>query len=782
MKTVRMLVVSFAWLLSFTTFSLADQIEDLISRLKDPDPLVQCQAIEQLGQLKDKRAVEPLIALLSADSTRIPNTAARPNAPVDPAAEKISTAKQACAGGNQHSAPTASTPPSTLKQLIAEIRTTRNFFEKQKAIEALGATRDKRAVEPLLALLKEKDFGQTHSKVIEALGEIGDPKVVPTLLKYLPTESDSSRLSAAHRDSFTTKAAAGALAKIGDPRAAEPLYKAILSDPFLKHDGVELLVTLGGYESVKYLNRLTKAEDTFLERDAQKALDNLGDNHGLDPLIALLKDTDPKVRGLAAAALTEIGDTAIEFSVQEALAGLNEQDRKNIETRMAENQLTQSTAEYASSMQASVKITAIEALGQIADVKAVRPLLATLRDSDENVCKAAGKALAAYQSKTVIRPIEMTLNNQDKSVIKQAIQDLGWIGTDYAVELIGKFADDNFIRDDAIEALGNTGNPKAIPYLEKAMQSVFTEDEAMAALLKIKHPDTIKLFLKGLSARSFVTRQKAVEALADISDPAIVEPLIELFKKNDHTIQNRVIDVLKKFEDPRIDSAFAESLADPFQKDKILAILKERNWQPQTVREKVLYYSACEDWDKCAQLGPEGADLLLAELKKNCSSGVAKALNKMGDARAYPVMLDCVKKWRGSPDLLAGAEKTGWKPQTPEEQLIVASLKQDKAALKKLWSDPESKEAFMNALNSENISAVTAVMNLSIGMGLDEMVSPMIGRLNSITNDSSAVSIANMFLSSGNKTLYSAAESWATGKGYEIIKFGFSPGSSWGNW
>lgn len=782
MKTVRILFILLAWVMSISVFSWADQIDDLISQLQDPDPLVQCQVIEQLGQLKDKRAVEPLIALLSADSTNTTKTPVQSNAPVDPAAEKINKAKQVCAGGNKHSGPTASTPSATLKQLIADLRTAKNFIEKQKAIEALGATRDSRAVEPLLALLKEQNAGQTHSKVIEALGEIGDPKVVPTLLKYLSTETPRNSTAAAGRDTFAAKAAAGALAKIGDPRAAEPLYKAAVSDPFLKHNAVEWMVTLGGYEGVKYLNLMAKAEDPFLKKDALKALEALGENHGLDPLIALLNDADPKVRGLAAAALTEIGDSTVESAVQQALAGLNPQDRKTIETRMAENQLTQSTAEYASSMQASVKIAAIEALGQIADVKAIRPLLATLRDSNENVCQAAGKALAAYQSKTVIRPIEMTLNQQDKSVVKQAIRDLGWIGTDYAVELIGSHANDPFVNRDAIVALGNTGNPKAIPYLEQAMQSPLTDDEAMTALLKIKHPDTLKAILKGLSSSSFVTRQKAVEALAQFNDPSIIEPLIVLFKKNDYTVQDKVIAILNQFKDPRIDSAFAESLADPFRKDKILAILKERNWQPQTIREKVLYYSACEDWDQCAKLGPEGADALLAELKKNCSSGVAQALNKIGDARAYPVMLDCVKKWRGSPELLAGAEKTGWKPQTPEEELIVANLKQDKAALKKLWSDPKGKEAFMNALNSENFSATIAIVRLSIGLGLDEMVSPMISRLNSIPNETTAVSIANLFLSSGNPTLYSAAESWAAGKGYEVIKFGFGPGPSWGNW
>ncbi len=88
----------------------------------------------------------------------------------------------------------------------------------------------------------------------------------------------------------------------------------------------------------------------------------------------------------------------------------------------------------------------------------------------------------------------------------------------------------------------------------------------------------------------------------------------------------------------------------------------------------------------------------------------------------------------------------------------------------------------MNALNSENMSAVTSIIHLSVGMGLEEMVQPMISRLHSLKDESMAINVANTFLSSGNQTLFSAAESWATGKGYEIDKFGFAPPTSWGKW
>jgi HEAT repeat protein len=763
------IISGFSALVFMASISFADQVDDLITQLKDPDPLVQCQAIEQLGQLKDKRATEPLIALITGTPTENSKTtpsSPSPTAPADPAAEKVEQAKRACAGGDKHIAPTMTTDPATLKQLIAKMRTSRDFTGKTQAAEDLGKTKDKRAVDVLLQVLREQDFGQLHSKVIEALGNIGDTKAVPALIKRLQSS-----------DNFSGKAVAIALGKIGDPRATEPLYKAMTTVDFFQTDGAEALVQLGGADAVKYLNKAAGSENAFIKQAVEKALGSLGPDHGLKPLTDLLKDADPKVRSMAAAALTDIGDSTVEFDLQEALDGLDEQTRNTIRQKLTQNQTNQATAVYDSALEANVRIAAIEALGQVTDPKAVRALLAALQDKDPAVCKAAGRALAAYQSKTVIRPIEITLNNRDTNVVKQAIKDLGWIGSDYAVELIGKYISNTFVNREAISALGNSENPKAIPYLETAMQSTFTQDEAIEAVLKIHHPDARKVILKGLSVNSFQTQKKVVEEIGRWNDPSTIEPLIESFKQNNSVTQEQVIDILKKFNDPRVDAAFGEALDNPFQKDKLLAILKERNWQPQTTRQKVLYYMACKEWDKCAQLGPEAADMLLDKFKKSGSNDIAKVLNTMKETRAYPIMLDFIKKWRGSQEILAGALKTGWEPQTLEEKIQVAVCK-DGAEFMQLWKDPKVKEYFTTNLNSDNNIALT-VISLSIRYKLTEMVGPMINRFNSINDENIRISVCNQFLGSHNKALYDVGKQWAQSKNLRIIEFGFPGGGGW---
>jgi HEAT repeat protein len=620
--------------------------------------------------------------------------------------------------------------------------------------------------------LKTDDFGSVHEKALEALGQIGDPKVVPVLLNYLQAESENQQ-----GYSSIAAAAVKGLARTGDPRAAEPLYKAITTDPFLRGEAVELLLTYGGADGVKYLNRLAKSEDGFFKHEASEALETLGEYHGLDPLVELLKDSDPQVQSQAAAALTETGDATVTSALEEAMAGLDEQDRQSIERSLSQN--TVASEGNASAMQSAVKITAIEALGQIKDSRAVRPLLTALHDEDADTRKAAGKALAAYQSKALLRPMELSLKSGDKGTMKQALDDLGWIGTDDAVQLIGMRVTDPLVGWEAIDALGHSDNPKALTYLEQALQSP-AEQRAMEAIAQIKHPDAVPLLLRGLNSANFVVRGKAVEALAQIEDPAVIEPLIGLLKKNDFTVQDKVIEALSRHQDPRVDTAFVELLSDPARKDKVLTILRERKWQPQTTRDKVLYYSAQENWDECAKLGPEAADLLLEELKKKPSDGVAKALNRMDEKRAYPVMLDYVKQWQGTPQILAGAEKTGWIPKSAQEQLIVACLKGDKTKLKQLWKEPEGKQEYMNALNSANDSAVYSIVKWSIDLQLVEMVQPMVSQFQRM-NTESAQNIVNLFLNSGNETLSTTAANWASANGYQILRFGISGGPTWGS-
>ena len=88
-----------------------------------------------------------------------------------------------------------------------EARSVRKF-----AAGALGSIGDVRAVEPLIAMLKDDEDYVACVYAAGALGSIGDTRAVEPLITMLKNEHPSMRGHAAE-----------ALGKIGDPRAVEPL-------------------------------------------------------------------------------------------------------------------------------------------------------------------------------------------------------------------------------------------------------------------------------------------------------------------------------------------------------------------------------------------------------------------------------------------------------------------------------------------------------------------------------------------------------------------------------
>src|SRR5205823_7772510 len=112
------------------------------------------------------------------------------------------------------------------------------------AAEALGRIGDRRAVEPLVGALKRS--GVDPNAVAEALGLIGDHSSAGALVARIPNRSAAialrrigSRAIPAINgrlddpDEDVRKACAWILAKIGDPRAIEPLTARLSQGGFV---------------------------------------------------------------------------------------------------------------------------------------------------------------------------------------------------------------------------------------------------------------------------------------------------------------------------------------------------------------------------------------------------------------------------------------------------------------------------------------------------------------------------------------------------------------------
>jgi len=224
---------------------------------------------------------------------------------------------------------------------------------RQAAAGALGQMRDPRAVQPLIAALKDSDR-HVPETAAEALVKIGTPAVEPLIVALKDSDSNVRRL------------AAGALGQIGDARAVEPLIAARTDSNWeLRQAAARALEQIGDARAVEPLVAALKASKGFVRHAAAGALAKIGDARSFEPLVAALKDSNEFVRKEAAEGLAKIGDAR---AVEPLIATLKDSYRW-------------------------VRKAAAGALGQIADARAVEPLIAALKDSDEGVRMEAAEAL-----------------------------------------------------------------------------------------------------------------------------------------------------------------------------------------------------------------------------------------------------------------------------------------------------------------------------------------------------------------------------------------------------
>jgi HEAT repeat protein len=163
-----------------------------------------------------------------------------------------------------------------------------------------------------------------------------------------------------------------------------------------KPDGAEELEKLGLSELVKVLHEHT---DPQVRQYAAYLLGKAKNPRAIQPLIESLADFDKHVREQAMLALSSIGKAAI-GSLSEAMK------EPKWETRYR----------------------AAEALGKIADEKAVRPLIAGLKDSRDHVRYMAAKSLHEIGDSDAIEPLIILLKDENVHVRTMAVHALRALG------------------------------------------------------------------------------------------------------------------------------------------------------------------------------------------------------------------------------------------------------------------------------------------------------------------------------------------------------------------
>ena len=280
-----------------------EAIEPLIRALKHDNEYSRADAIEQLENVGDQRAIKPLLDVWIND-------------PDDGHIQLIAAEALGKIGGSK-----------VTEILASGISDSRDFIRKS-AVSGLGNTKDKNAVEPLIQALESEKDSTIRYFIVVALETLGDAVAVNPLTALLKNEDE---------DTDNIKGVIHALGELGDSGVVEPMAKACLGpidaeDEFvaackrMRRRGVEgldealatalnkvpsgyaqrVLGELGIQSGIDQLIEALKDED--YRYGAAEALGKLGDKRAVQPLINCLKDEDYTVRAEVANALEQIGD------------------------------------------------------------------------------------------------------------------------------------------------------------------------------------------------------------------------------------------------------------------------------------------------------------------------------------------------------------------------------------------------------------------------------------------------------------------------------------------
>lgn|GEM_PF-983779 len=511
----------------------ADGVPPLIHTLrKDKYESARVQAAWSLGEIANKRAIEPLLDVIVEGRKG-----------------------EAEAGAVVSQAVTALDKIAAIESLISVLKDKYiDEIPRSKAAQILGLIENVNATEPLIEALKDESV-VVRSEASKALGIIIDRRAVESLIEVLADEEEW----------ITVRAnAVTSLGNIKDERAAVPLVDALASGiTAIRGNAVVALGKIQDKRATMPLIRILKneKEDDTIRANAISSLGSIGDTRAVDALVGALNSSTISIRQNAAVAL---GDLAASVAVEPLMA---------IASNVNEP--------------VDLRANAAEALGKIGDMRPVSLLRDRLGDYNESdavwkkvahaaeelrvtgvpvwvderardTWEAAALRFAAFMALTgSVENLSVLLEMLDNSTLEirsGAAIALGKTGSKEAVQpLIDKLQNDGeeVVRRDSAKALADLADPASEQALIKAHQEDATESvriESAIALGNIAGQDGVAVLINTVQDTSIARniRCNAAKALGNAGKDEAIPALKECLEDNIGSIHFEAAEALRK--------------------------------------------------------------------------------------------------------------------------------------------------------------------------------------------------------------------------------------------
>jgi HEAT repeat protein len=357
-------------------------VEPLIETLKDDNENTRLNSIKTLGELRDPRAVRPLLQIFRDRVPRNREAAAWAlyqigNASVEPLVEMLDDPNEAIRERTQQALSLIENPRAPAS-LVTALRNG-SAQVRQDAAFALHDVQDASVIDPLIEALEDEEPG-VRLKVVETLGELQDPITVEPLIECL-------------EDPNLTPSVLRSLGQIGDATAIPAIMKYLRNEERRYSDlAAEALVNMG-QAGIPDLSQAVDDPSEVVRENAVWALGEIGHPSVVPALISGLSDPVLLVREKAAEAL---GKNRAGSALQPLIRALND-----------DNLL--------------VRVKAAEALGELGKPAAVEPLIRMLRDENAYVREHAIQALGMIKDARAIEPLIRMLRGEEAELASRAL-------------------------------------------------------------------------------------------------------------------------------------------------------------------------------------------------------------------------------------------------------------------------------------------------------------------------------------------------------------------------
>lgn len=339
---------------------------------------------------------------------------------------------------------------------MAKALSSENVYVRLEAVEALGESRDQKAVTLLQQALKDEEF-EVRESAYAMLRKIGTP-AIPHLVSAMNDESFYVRMyaSLAIADHILENPSREYSEDVIDALTRALLDKSI----YVRRSAYDALKVIEYNKVIKSLINALDSNDYGIRVEAIVALGKIADRRAVKALMRSMRIHDTTIRRCAAHALGRIGDKRAVSALVPALEDT----------------------------EGSVRREVIRALGAIGDEKAAMYLLCALKDQEPVVREEAANALGHLRPLRSIEPFLQAIDSESAYVRREAVKALGHMRKYKAIEpLVRALGDhDAGVRESACDALASMGT-RAISYLNVAMDGsdVRARNEAAKALDRI---------------------------------------------------------------------------------------------------------------------------------------------------------------------------------------------------------------------------------------------------------------------------------------------------------